>query len=337
MTESATIRKPALREMFPAIQAQQISRGMRFLSHGAWLSLAIVVAALSVVLYGHSLRSSHWNLPAALAMASGQRPPSQLHAAQPSFVPPHYHLTFDDEFDTLSISDEDNTPARWHTHTVECCMYDTSSPATPTHMAGISAPDGQRPFELIAGQGLAIRLQKTKGAWYSGLLATVDRQGRGFAQQYGYFEMKAKFPSSPGTWPAFWLLNSAALTSRANAGEIDIVESYMFAPQYVNTTLHDWTPPAATVAHKLSKVANLSDGFHIFGMLWTESTMSFFCDGELMYSLPTPPMMHQPYYPIIDLGLGGGWPTKDTPQASELIVRYMRVYAADPPHSLAQK
>jgi beta-glucanase (GH16 family) len=51
--------------------------------------------------------------------------------------------------------------------------------------------------------------------------------------------MKAKFPSGAGTWPAFWLLNQAALTSGANAGEIDVVEAYMAFPNYINTTLHD--------------------------------------------------------------------------------------------------
>jgi len=246
-----------------------------------------------------------------------------------SAVPSGYHLTFDDEFLALSISDEDGTGAKWHTNTVQCCMFDTSAPSTPTYMAGVSAPDGQQPYSLVPGQGLAIRLQKTNGRWYSGVLATVDRHGRGFAQQYGYFEMRAKFPHAPGAWPAFWLLNSAALTEHAPAGEIDVVESFMFAPNYINSTLHDWTPPAKTVAHHLAKVADLSDGFHTFGLLWTASTMRFSCDGQVYFTVSTPPIMQQPYYPIVDLGLGGGWPTRETPRTNNLLVRYVRVYAPD--------
>ncbi len=244
-----------------------------------------------------------------------------------SLLPAGYRLTFDDEFQSLSISDNDGTGAKWYTHTIQCCMFDTSSPSTPTHMAGISAPQGQQPFSFTPGKGLVIRLQKTGGAWYSGVLATVDRAGRGFAQQYGYFELKAKFPAAKGTWPAFWLLNSAALKDHAPAAEIDVVESFMFAPNYVNTTLHDWTPPARTLAHRLSRVANLSEGFHTFGLLWTASTMTFSCDGNVIYTVPTPSMMKQPFYPIVDLGLGGGWPTRDTPQQSDLVIRYLRVYA----------
>ena len=244
-----------------------------------------------------------------------------------SSVPAGYHLTFEDRFDSLSISDKNDAGTKWYTHTVQCCMTDTSAPATPTHMAGIGDPLGENPFSLLPGGGLDIRLQKHNGDWYSGVLATVDSNGKGFAQQYGYFEMKAKFPGALGTWPAFWLLNSAALSQQATPGEIDVVESYMFAPRYINTTLHNWAPPGSTLAHHLAKVSDLSNGFHTFGMLWTKSNMSFYCDGELLYSLPTPAIMHQPYYPIVDLGLGGGWPTDRTPDHADLEVQYVRVYA----------
>jgi hypothetical protein len=254
---------------------------------------------------------------------------SALAAGTQSLVPSGYHLTFDDEFKVLNLSDTENPGARWYTHTIQCCMQDTLHPSTPTYMNGVSDPPGEQPYSLVAGGGLDIRLQKSGGAWHSGVIATVNRQGQGFSQEYGYFEMEAQFPSGVGCWPAFWLLNADALQRGAPAGEIDIVESYMFAPDYINTTLHDWTPPPARVGYKLSKVSDLAKGFHVFAMLWTAATMTFYCDGMTLYTLPTPPIMHQPYYPIVDLGLGGGWPTKDTPQQNDMIVKYVRVYAPD--------
>jgi hypothetical protein len=251
-------------------------------------------------------------------------------ATQPtpsSTVPAGYHLTFDDEFTTASISDVDTVPARWYTHTVQCCLYDTSNPSTPTQMNGITDPVGQNPYSIVPGGGLDIRLQKTNGTWHSGVIATVNRQGQGFSQKYGYFEMKAKFPAVPGTWPSFWLLNSAALSQHANAGEIDVVESYMQFVSTINITLHDWTPPATTVGYKNVQTADLTVGYHTFGMLWTAASMTFYCDGVMVYSLPTPAIMNQPYYPIVDLGLGGGWPTNLTPAQSDMLVQYVRVYA----------
>jgi hypothetical protein len=281
------------------------------------ISLAFCIAAL-LAAYARLHGLSRYLVFAATPAAPGA-----------SSVPPGYHLTFEDNFSTLSISDHNNSRTKWYTHTVQCCLNDTSAPSTPTFMAGINDPPGQDPYSLIPGGGLDIRLQKHNGAWYSGVLATVDSNGSGFSQQYGYFEMKAKFPAAIGSWPAFWLLNSVALSQHAPAGEIDVVESYMFAPQYINITLHDWTPPGTTPAHHLSKVADLSDGFHTFGMLWTASTMSFYCDGELLYTTPTPAIMHQPYYPIVDLGLGGGWPTDKMPDHADLEIAYVRVYAPD--------
>lgn len=269
-------------------------------------------------LCGRGLISRLRSLPAAL------QPRRSVRGLPPS----GYRLTFDEEFATLSISDRDGAGTRWYTHTVQCCLSDTSSPSTPTHMAGVSDGAGKNPYSLLPGGGLDIRLQKTDGAWYSGVLATVNSRGQGFAQQYGYFEVKARFPSAQGTWPAFWLLNASTLTTHAPAGEIDVVESYMFAPAYLNTTLHDWSPPPRQLGYHLSHVSDLADGFHIFGLLWTASTMQFFCDGEQIYSLPTPAIMHQPYFVLLDLGLGGGWPTINTPPRSDMLVRYVRVYAA---------
>jgi hypothetical protein len=57
--------------------------------------------------------------------------------------------------------------------------------------------------------------------------------------------------------------------------------------------------------------------------------MRFFCDGSVIAELPTPEQMEQAFFPIIDLGLGGGWRTRDTPAQSDLLIRYVRVYAPD--------
>jgi beta-glucanase (GH16 family) len=241
-------------------------------------------------------------------------------------VPAGYHMTFDDEFQTLSISDTNGAGTDWYSHTVQCCLYDTSNPATPTHMAGIGDGPGENPYSLVAGGGLDIRLQKTNGTWYSGALASVDSTGAGFAQQYGYFEMKANFPSGAGTWPAFWFLNSQHLTQAAPSGEIDMVEAFMAFPQALNTTLHDYSTNT-TVGYNQATVANMSSGFHVYGMLWTATTMTFYFDGAVIYSLPTPAIMNQPYYIIIDLGLGGYFPTNQTPLQNDMIVQYMRAYS----------
>ena len=254
--------------------------------------------------------------------------------APPDLLPPptldlgQYNMTFDDEFTSLSISDSPvNDGSRWYSRNEECCMMTTDG--TKAAMVGISSP--HNPFSLLPAGGLNIRLQKASKQWTSGVLTSVDSHGKGFSQTYGYFEMKAKFPPGQNTWPAFWLLNAAAKSSRAPAGEIDIVE-YIANPRfsdYISTTLHDWSRQTnLPMSHQRVTLPNNS--FHTYGMLWTAETMTFYFDRSVTFQTPTPSIMHQPYYPIVDLGIGGGWPTEKTPATNDMKIQYIRAYQSRP-------
>jgi Glycosyl hydrolases family 16 len=251
-------------------------------------------------------------------------------AVVPSLLPPptldlsHYEMTFDEEFASLSISDSAaNDGSRWYSRNEECCMMPTD--VTKAAMVGTSDP--HNPYSLLTGGGLNIRLQKVSKLWISGVLTSVDSHGKGFSQMYGYFEMKAKFPPGENTWPAFWLLNTAAKTGRAPAGEIDVVE-YIANPRfsdYISTTLHDWSQhKSVPMSHY--RVNRPSDSFHTYGMMWTAKTMTFYFDGSVTFQTPTPSIMQQPYYPIVDLGIGGGWPTEGTPAVNNMQIQYIRAY-----------
>jgi hypothetical protein len=39
--------------------------------------------------------------------------------------------------------------------------------------------------------------------------------------------------------------------------------------------------------------------------------------------------MKQPYYLLVDLGIGSGWPTENTPHTNDLQIQYIRAYAND--------
>ncbi len=235
-----------------------------------------------------------------------------------------YVLTFEDNFATSSISDaalQDHS--KWYTQNEQCCLV--TSDGTGTAMATRSGPDD--PFLLVPPDGLTIKLQRRANRWTSGVLTSVDSKGSGFSQTYGYFEMRARFPSGLNTWPAFWLLNTASKSTGAPAGEIDIVE-YIANPgfsHYIATTLHDWSD-RSTPAMSHHMVDLPTDGFHTYGMLWTAETMTFYFDDGVTFQCPTPAIMHQPYYLLMDLGLGGGWPTRDTPATNDLQIQYVRAY-----------
>jgi beta-glucanase (GH16 family) len=238
-----------------------------------------------------------------------------------------YTLTFNDEFKSQTVSDSlVYNGAKWYTHNEQCCMSTTDGATTA--MVGLS--DQPSPFSLIPGGGLRIRLQRIGNRWTSGVLTSVDNSGNGFSQQYGYFEMEAQFPSGYDTWPAFWMLNTAAKASGAPAGEIDIVE-YIANPgfiDYIRSTIHDWSNGSvpAWSANQVKPIP--SDGnFHTYAMLWTPQTVTFYYDRQVMLLAATPPIMHQPYYLIVDLGIGAGWPTEATPYVNDMVVKHIRAYS----------
>jgi len=238
-----------------------------------------------------------------------------------------YTLTFNDEFTGQTISDSlAYNGAKWYTHNEQCCMATTDG--STTAMVGLS--DRLGTFSLIPGGGLRIRLQKINNHWTSGVLTSVDNSGIGFSQQYGYFEIEAAFPNGYDTWPAFWMLNTAAKAHGAPAGEVDIVE-YIANPGFINwirSTIHDWSDNSVPAWSANPVSPEPSDGnYHTYGLLWTPQTVTFYYDRQVMLQAATPAVMQQPYYLIVDLGIGAGWPTEATPPVNDMLVKHIRAYA----------
>ena len=273
-------------------------------------------------------------LPGVTVTPGVTTPPVVAPALPAAIAGLNYKMTFDDEFnslDTISNGPIAVTGAKWYNGTEQCCMGDsTGLPGVmfPTVYNGISV----NPYSLIPGGGLNITLTKKNNVWYSGVLTSVDSKGVGFSQKYGYFEMSANLSGDPGSWPAFWMLNTSNLTgnqaSTGGGGEIDIFEQYNKFHTGFCTTFHDWSGGTTPYYNCGITVADQTVGYHKYGLLWTESTMSIYFDDVQVATTPTPAVMKQPYYLLMDMGLGGGWPTTDTPATSAFKVKYVRAYAA---------
>ena len=233
-----------------------------------------------------------------------------------------YRLTLDENFATLQISAHGNGAAtKWTAHTpwngdFGDAMFDNPGPTSP--------------FTRTPA-GLSITAHKDEaGHWHSGLLCSVDQDGpnqHGFTQQYGYFEMKAKLPNGPGVWPAFWLIGKNKTTS---SSEIDVIEYYGQFNKYYHSTTHIWR---ANGTHKflqtyLKKVPAglLTQQFNTYGVLIEPDRTSFYLNRQIYWSIPTPPEYRQPFYILVNLALGGGWPTTNLPSPQIMQVQYIHVY-----------
>lgn len=234
-------------------------------------------------------------------------------------IPEGYSITFHDEFDkTLDVSAL-GPGTKWIAHTPYFGDFGDSR---------FTDPKDGFPFSIVDGN-LRIEVKKDGEIWKSGLLCSVDTAGNGFAQQYGYFEMRAKFPKGPGTWPAFWLLALQKLIDPTSMGfEVDIVEQYGREPNVMHSVLHWWYPDKRhESAENKFVVGDMTDDFHNYGFLWTEKEMIWYFDSKELWRQATPVESKTPMYVLVNLALGPGWPIDKTPNPSEMLVDYIRVYA----------
>lgn len=239
--------------------------------------------------------------------------------AAPSLNLDGYRLTFDENFDgPLSVSPW-GPGTRWIAHTPYAGDFGD---------ARFADPEEGFPFTITDGI-LRIEARKENGKWRAGLLSSMDGKGKGFAQKYGYFEMRAKFPKGPGTWPAFWLLGAPRLLDKKVTNiEIDVLEHYGVHPNALCTNVHLWYADKRHEADgKSFIVAGMTDDFHRYGVMVDSEFITFYYDGVELRRVKTPEEAKVPLYLLVNLALGGGWPIDKTPNPLYMYVDYVRAWS----------
>lgn len=190
--------------------------------------------------------------------------------------------------------------------------------------------DPQPGFPFLTGaDGLQIIARKNAdGKWESGLLSSVDAEGRGFAQAGGYFEARMKLPPGPGVWPAFWL---AAHGNDVYNSEIDVIEYYGQFPDGYRVTSHLWPKSKELKAQEQGQLIHVPSGslsaeFHTYGVEILQNDLVFYLDRHEVARMPAAPAMQSPMSILVDLALGSGWPIDKTPNPSLLEIDYVKAY-----------
>lgn len=230
-----------------------------------------------------------------------------------------YQLTFDEEFRQFDVS-ANGPGTRWIAH-------------TPWHGdfgdAIFTDPGPNGPFKT-GPHGLEITARKeTSGKWRSGLICSVDRDGpgqKGFSQQYGYFEMKARLPGGPGVWPAFWLIGT---DKTKGAAEIDVIEYFGAFPKYYHNWLHFFRGGKDELSQEhlvTVPYGSLTSQFNTYGVLVEADETTFYLNRKPVWRVKTPPEHRQPMYILVDLALGGGWPIDKLTSPQTMEVEYVKAF-----------
>jgi len=196
---------------------------------------------------------------------------------------------------------------------------------------------GKGPFLFEDGH-LVIRMEKIDGKWYSGIIQSVNKAGQGFSQQYGYFEMRAKFPAGLSNWPAFWLKTVNEYTDKTQPrGEIDVIEAYggggkngyhasvhVWPPNIRNSETADMKHWGASCIQRID--SGLFDGeFHTYGADISPDWIQIYFDRKLIARFPMLPEFKKPLFPLVDLAYFAKDKRTDD-QPSDMIVDYVRVW-----------
>lgn len=278
------------------------------------------------------------------------------YASASSFVPANYAPTLSEDFDTLSLDLSGNGTKRFVTYFQAwnirvlypnndkgVKMDDTWRGENPMRgsqtisdvltAAGWSSPS----LHGVSGGTLKMRSYPIPSQYYTQFTsrdvatpyaASMISTEKSFAQQYGYFEVRAKMNAiSQGQHFALWLVPQDG----SYPPEIDMLES-VYDPNYLHLGLlsgansHGEVPDVPMTF--FSPLGGFLGVWHTYGFLWTETHMSWYVDGVLVRSHPN--FATKPMYIMATWEIGSNWPGPvgaSSAWPAEIEFDYMRIYA----------
>ena len=270
----------------------------------------------------------------AVLPASASATPASSQAVSSAFVMPGdtrvingktYHLTFKDDFEGNAL---DTT--KW-----DYC---------PNWGRGDLNPQGRWDDSMawVADGCLHLGVSlDSNGVPISGAVRTLKKNYGStlFQQCKGYFECRCQLQKVRGFWGAFWLMTRTGMDNGNNkdgavdGAEIDIFESWGLPFDRVNHGIH-WdgygpnsagskTPPA-------NSIDGLYQGFHTFGLEWTDTEYIFYIDGKVTYRTSEGGICNVPAYLKLTIECGTWAGTLEKAKLpDEILVDYVRVWQAD--------
>lgn len=271
-------------------------------------------------------------------------------------------LLFADDFDgPLSISSSDPA-ARYYDHKPPHGTQDFSQ----HRFTGFADPGN--PFHQV-GTWLRIRADDAKNS--AGLISSIKNDASGFTASVPcYFECRFIGSNATGAWPAFWLLTDYMTpwqTSKKLDGpcdEIDIIEAYGGeGPKSPNAfdkycvTPHAWNQPQEAKKEAMKQIragkgsaamdwapqvvamknlgipSNWYQTSHTYAVKITETDTIYYCDDiEIARHATLEQSKKTPFFFLINLATGGGWPVDLSRYGgiADMYVDYVRVYGSNP-------
>ncbi|MGA3342396.1 MAG: glycoside hydrolase family 16 protein [Methylocella sp.] len=215
--------------------------------------------------------------------------PSQAQAAG------YTNLVFDDEFSTLSLSPNGSGIYNWYSG----LWYEVPNPSSDITPRPVPSTSRCR------GSTSALSLTETMTDPHATSVTTFNRgAGPSTLFQYGYFEARMQMVPTNSlnpnqNWAAFWLFSAAHAQGKDTTltgnewCELDIFEGW--GQSIFVGTIHDWvyaTSSGLTNNQNTNNYQTLPGNpdltqYHVYGVLWTPSAVTWYFDNAAVMSWPT--------------------------------------------------
>ena len=167
--------------------------------------------------------------------------------------------------------------------------------------------------------------------------ARLVTRGKGTWNE-GKIEVRAKFSSGNGTWPAIWMLSATEPLKWPQDGEIDIMEHVGFDHGRVHGTIHTqkYNHMIGTQKANQVNVPDCSNDFHIYQLIWNREELKIGIDDQYYFTYKNEQTgidgwpFDNKMYLILNMAVGGNWGGQKgidkTIWPARLEVDFVRVY-----------
>jgi hypothetical protein len=257
-------------------------------------SLALLLSAVTALVQSTSSAPAMSQEVNSLKLQSCPAPPPQASG---------YHLVFSTDFNPLNLSPNSLGSYTWYNPGMWW-----EAPA---------------PYKNIFLLNSMLNLVWTRGQPTADTsISTAAQDGSHYlGWHYGYFEVRMRWDTVNGAWPAIWMIPIQNITNPGGEeGELDIFEGQGNTPDVFYGTIHDWKDNQDVAnnnccnAYQLPATVDLSQ-FHTYGVLWTSGHITWYFDNQPLNSIATYPIfddLQQKYYLILGSQEGANWTYGDT-------------------------
>ncbi len=261
---------------------------------------------------------------------------------------------------SLVFADDFNGPLSISSTDPKATYYDHKPPGGWQDFSTLRFTSFDQPNNPFSQVDSYMRIRASEKAKSSGLISSMKNDASGItAKAPCYFECRFLGPNAIGTWPAFWLLTDYMTDHvkgiKVPCDELDIIEAYGGEghghPNAFDTYMicpHAWEQGDVGKAiekkafdglhnpirmRKFEIPSTWYEAFHTYGCKITETETIYYCDNIEVGRHATLPLSKKlPFFFLINLATGGGWPVDLSRYdgLADMYVDYVRVYSGEP-------